>query len=164
MSATQLQMNLDNIKNQNETLTGIYTKSPLITPILVGIANAAQPKMWINRISYTSTFPTKKKGEGSLEITGAIASGKESGEDIAIGGAFKDALMQQPELRQLCRNAAIRYGSISAAGTGRTRKRGGSTTATSTSAETQFTATCSVASAKKSAGKRLGGGGVRSAI
>lgn len=138
LSATQLQTNLDNIKDQNVTLSHVYMDTPLVTPILVGVANAVQPNMWLTRIAYTSTFPSKGKETGSLNLTGSISSGKESGEDLIIGGRFKEALAQQPQLRKLCRNANIRYTSIASA----SKKRGGS-------GETQFVLSCSAESKSK---------------
>lgn len=138
LSASQLKTNLSNIKNQNETLTRIYTQTPLVTPILVSIANAMQPNLWLTRISYTSAFPDAKKGEGRLEISGAVSSGKESGEDLIIGGRFKEALMAQPGLGGLCQDATIRYTGSSA--TNRKDKKVN---------ETQFTLSCNVESKSK---------------
>ena len=132
LSATELRNNLSNIKSQNETLLNVYTNTPLVTPILVSVANAMQPNMWLTRISYTTNFPTATRGTGSLEVSGSIASGKESGEDLIIGGRFKEALAQQHELTRLCRNANIRY----TQGTSANKRQVGAP-------ETKFTLTCS---------------------
>ena len=131
LSSSQLRSNLNNIKTQNDSLTRIYVDTPLVTPILVGVVNALQPHMWLTRVSYTSSFPTTSKGEGTLELSGVIASGKESGEDLIIGGRFKEALAQQNELRQLCRNATIRY------------MQDSSTRRLTASSQTQFVLSCS---------------------
>ncbi len=136
LSSTQLRTNLENIKTQNETLSRVYADTPLLTPILVGITNAMQPNMWLTRISYNSNFPNTAKGEGTLEVAGSIASGKESGEDLLIGGRFKEAIAQRAELRQLCKNANIRYTSIASSGK---NQRG-------SAAETQFVLSCSAKS------------------
>ena len=123
---------MSNIKTQNETLSEIYSNTPIVTPILVAVANSMQQNMWLNRISYNSTFPNTRRGEGALEIAGTIASGKESGEDLIIGGRFKEALAQQHELTRLCRNANIRY----TQGTSANKRQVGAP-------ETKFTLTCS---------------------
>ncbi len=133
LTATELKNNLSNIKTQNETLSEIYSNTPIVTPILVAVANAMQQNMWLNRISYNSTFPNTRRGEGALEIAGTIASGKESGEDLIIGGRFKEALAQQRELLDLCRNANIRY----TQGSSDSKRKG-------LAAETKFTLSCSL--------------------
>lgn len=134
LTATELSNNLNNIKAQNETLSDIYGNTPLTTPILVAIANSVQQNMWLTRITYSSTFPSTHKGGGSLEISGSIASGKESGEDLIIGGRFKEALAQQRELAGLCRNANIRYSQGSSSSGGKRAR--------TTAAETKFTLSC----------------------
>jgi len=140
LSSMQLQTNLDNIKNQNETLSSVYAETPFVTPLLVGVVNAMQPNMWLTRISYTSSFPnTGKGGTGTLELAGSIASGKESGEDLIIGGRFKEALAKQPELRKICKNANIRYTSIASSGK---KQRGNAV-------ETQFVLSCAAESKTK---------------
>ena len=131
LSSAELRSNLENIKMQNETLARVYANTPLLTPILVGVANSMQQNMWLTRINYTSNFPSTARGNGSLEITGTISSGKESGEDLIIGGRFKEASAQQKELESLCSNANIRY----AQNTSDSRRK-------LSAAETKFTLTC----------------------
>ncbi len=138
LSAKELQNNLNNIKGQNEALSRIYVDTPLVTPILVSVMNAMQPNMWLTRISYNAPFPDSNRGDGTLEITGAISSGKESGEDLIIGGRFKEALTQQRELTSLCRNANIRYTQP----TGNKQRK--------VSSETQFTLSCNTGTKKES--------------
>lgn len=138
LSASQLSSNLSNIKAQNDTLTTVYGNTPLMTPILVAIANSMQQNMWLTRISYTSNFPSARRGEGNLEIAGVISSGKESGEDLIIGGRFKEALAQQRELSVLCRNANIRY----AQGASADGKRGAAP-------ETKFSLVCNLVSERE---------------
>ena len=130
LTATELSSNLENIKAQNDSLSSIYGNTPLMTPILVAVANAVPQNVWLTRIAYSSTFPTTRKGSGSLEIAGAIASGKESGEDLIIGNRFKEALAQQRELLTLCRNATIRY------------SQGANSGGRGAAAETRFTLSC----------------------
>jgi len=134
LTASELSNNLSSIKTQNDTLSMIYGSTPLMTPILVAVANSLQPNMWLTRVSYASSFPNTRRGEGTLEITGVIASGKESGEDLIIGGRFKETLAQQRELASLCYNANIRYTQGSSATASRAK---GATS------ETHFTLSCS---------------------
>lgn len=134
LSAVELRSNLENIKMQNDSLSRVYTNTPLVTPILVGVANAMQPNMWLTRITYNSNFPSTPRDGGSLEVAGTIASGKESGEDLIIGGRFKEAIAKQKELASLCRNVNIRYSQNSA---DNARKL--------TASETKFTLTCEAA-------------------
>ena len=57
----------------------------------------------------------------------------DSGEDLIIGGRFRENLMRQPALRQLCRNADIRYTNMGNS----TAKKG-----QKSSTQTQFSITC----------------------
>lgn len=117
LSSTQLQTNLDNIKNQNDSLTEAYVNSPLVTPILDGIAQAMVDDVWLTRIAYTAPFPAKRPGEGNLLLEGTIHSEKDGSEDLIIGGKFKDSVARQASLKRLCRNVNIRYTSIASTGT-----------------------------------------------
>ena len=49
-------------------------------------------------------------------MEGTIHSEKDGGEDLIIGGKFKEAVASQPALKRLCRNANIRYTSIASSG------------------------------------------------
>ncbi len=122
LSATQLQTNLDNLKNQNEVLTDVYLNSPLITPILTSVAQAMLPKMWLTKINFSSTFPPRRQGEGRLVLEGILASGKESTEDLLLGGQFKESVAKQPALKRLCRNIKMSYATPSVS-TGRNAKK-----------------------------------------
>lgn len=139
LSATALMTNLSNIKSQNTTLSNVYSNTPFVTPVLVGVVNAMQPNMWLTRVTYTAPFPKSNKENEALELSGTINSGKESGEDLIIGGRFKEALLEQKELRDLCRNANIRY---SQGGNTDINKRKG------TQNETSFSLSCSPGSSK----------------
>lgn len=118
LSSSQLQTNLNNIKNQNETLTNVYVNSPLVTPILEAVANATPDKVWLNDISFQAPFPGRK-GEGVLSIEGHIESGKDGSEDLLIGGRFEEAIKKVRELKRMCRTAKIRYDSIAGANKGK---------------------------------------------
>ena len=111
-SSTQLQNNLDNIKNQNDALTDVYVNSPLVTPVLDAVAHAVIPNMWLTKVSYTAPFPAKRPGEGNLLLEGNIHSDKDGSEDLIIGGRFKESVAKQSALKRLCRNIDIRYTSI----------------------------------------------------
>ncbi len=145
LSSSQLQTNLDDIKQQNETLTGIYTNSPFVTPVLAAVANSVPSQVWLSKISYSSAFPTVTVGSAKLTIEGSISSGKDGGEDLVIGSRFRELLSQQPQLRRLCRNATISYSSV--AGSYNTkaepskRRRKAEETAPAKK-ETQFSLTC----------------------
>lgn len=149
LSSTQLQTNLDNIKQQNETLTGIYNNSPFVTPILAAVANAVPPQIWLTQISYSTTFPSVTVPSAKLTLTGSVSSGKDGGEDMVIVSRFKDTLSQQPQLRRLCRNANISYSSVagsygsSAGNDASSRRRRRGEEAAPAKKESQFVLTCS---------------------
>ena len=125
LSSTQLQTNLDNIKNQNEVLSGVYTNSPIVTPILTAVAQSVLPKMWITKITFSAAFPLRHQGEGRLTLEGTISTGKESTEDFLVGGQFKEAMMKQTALKRLCRNAQIKYVNISTTSKNRRKEQDG---------------------------------------
>ena len=133
LTSSQLQTNLDNIKNQNEILSDVYANSPLATPVLNAVAQAVLPKMWLTKVSFSASFPLRHQGEGKLTLEGYISAGKEGTEDLLVGGQFKESIAKQPALKRLCRNANIRYVNISASTLRKTRasKEG-----------TQFVLTC----------------------
>lgn len=133
LTATQLRNNLSNLKDQNTTLKQLYVDTLQVTPVLVGVANSVLRNMWLTRVSFSSAFPRTDRGSGTLDITGTISSGKDSGEDLIIGGRFRENLMRQPALRQLCRNADIRYTNM-----GNSTARKGQKSST----QTQFSITC----------------------
>ncbi|MBO5911686.1 MAG: hypothetical protein J6Q05_05870 [Elusimicrobiaceae bacterium] len=117
LSSSQLQTNMNNIKDQNDALTDVYVNSGLVTPILDGIAHAVIPNMWLDKITYSVPFPASRPGEGSLTLEGTIHSEKDGSEDLIIGGKFKDSMTRQTALKRLCRNVDIRYTSIASSGT-----------------------------------------------
>ena len=133
LTSVQLQNNLDNIKNQNEVFSDIYVNSPLATPVLSAVAQAVLPKMWLTKIVFSSNFPRRHQGEGRLTLEGTIEAGKESTEDLLVGGQFKEAISKQPALKRLCRNANIRYVNISTSTLRNNKKQKGGT---------QFVLTC----------------------
>ena len=137
LSSTQLQTNLSNIKNQNDSLTQAYVNSPIVTPVLDGIGHSVIDDMWLTKVVYTTPFPATRPGEGNLILEGTIHSGKDGSEDLVIGGKFKDSVTRQPALKRLCRNTDIKYPSIASSNT---RNRG---TATKADNETKFVLTCS---------------------
>lgn len=114
LTSVQLQTNLDNIKTQNEVFSDVYANSPLVTPVLNAVAHAVLPKMWLTKVTFSAGFPLRHQGEGRLTLEGAISTGKESTDDLLVGGQFKEAIAKQPALKRLCRNANIRYVNISA--------------------------------------------------
>ncbi len=116
LSSTQLQTNLNNIKNQNDVLTDVYVNSPLVTPILDGIAHAVIKDMWLTKVVYTAPFPADRPGIGNLLLEGTIHSEKDGTEDLVVGGKFKESVMRQSALKRLCRNAEIKYPSIASSG------------------------------------------------
>ncbi len=148
LSSSQLQTNLDNIKQQNETLTGIYTNSPFVTPILAAVANSIPADIWLTKISYSSQFPAVTAGSAKLTLEGTVRSGKDGGEDMVIVNKFKETLSQQPQLRRLCRNASISYSSVAgsynntAESTVKRRYRNERSGATAAKKESQFVLTC----------------------
>ena len=121
LSSTQLQTNLNNIKAQNDALTDVYVNSPLVTPVLDGIAHAMIGDMWLTRVVYTAPFPTDRPGGGNLTIEGTIHSEKDGTEDLVVGGKFKESIKRQSALKRLCRNAEIKYPSIASS---RSRNKG----------------------------------------
>ncbi len=134
LSSSQLRTNLDNIKNQNDSLTEAYVNSPLVTPILDAVAHSVIDNMWLTKVVYTAPFPAKRPGEGTLLIEGEISSGKDGGEDLNIGGQFKNSVATQAALKRLCRGAEIHYPSIANANA---RNKGQKVEAT-----TKFVLTC----------------------
>lgn len=142
MTSSQLQSNLDNIRTQNETLTSVYTNSPLVTPILSAVAAARPSKIWYTKVGFSAPFPAQRAEEGRLTIEGIIDSGRESSEDLLLGSQFRESIGRQEGLKRLCSNANIRYTSVS-----RTENRRGSSrrqagTDDKGSRGTQFVLTC----------------------
>ncbi len=122
LTAKQVKTNLDNIRKQNEVLSQVYANSPLVTPILSGIAQAMQDNMWLTRVSYQADFAGRSAA--SLILEGAINSGGNGENDLEIGRRFGDALKNQPSLRRFCSDAAISYKNLAGAGSGvRSRKK-----------------------------------------
>mgnify|MGYP002852737382 CR=1 FL=1 len=146
LSSSQLQTNLDNIKNQNNALSSVYTNSPLLTPILEAVANTVPENIWLTRISYTAPFPAASKGGGSLTLEGIIRSGKDNVENLLISRRLPELFSKQPALKQLCRDASVRTG-------------GTSNHAADSAKETSFTLTCNAAAAgSRSSSRRTNDG------
>lgn len=131
LSSAQLQTNLNNIKSQNDTLTGIYMNSPLITPILDAVGNTVPENVWLTRITYSAPFPAATKGGGSLTLEGVINSGKDNVENLLISRRLPELFAKQPALKQICRTATV--------------KTGGTVTRGVSGKETSFTLTCNSA-------------------
>ncbi len=140
LSSTQLQTNLDNIKNQNDILTAVYSNSSLVTPIIEAVANTIPSQVWLTRISYTTAFPAASKGGGTLSIEGVINAGKDNVENLLISRRLPELFAKNPVLRQLCRNASVR--------TGGTTNKGGA------GKETTFTLSCNAAAETDRSGRR----------
>lgn len=117
LSASQVQTNLDNIKSQNDVLTGVYNDSPLATPVLAAVANAIPPQVWLTKIAYTSPL-SENKDSASLTVEGIISSGKDSVENLLISRRLEDEFAKQPALKQICRDAKATTGSTVARGKG----------------------------------------------
>ena len=142
LGATQLRENLSNIKKQNEALGAVDSNTTFITPMLVDIANSVPNQVWLTRIAYSSDYPAKKLGSGSLVIEGNIDSGKDGGEDMLLGSQLREKMMKQPSLRRICRDPKITYPSVAGAVSKAGKQKGGT-------AVTRFVLHCSSAAKKR---------------
>ena len=140
LTASQIQSNLSKMKSQNSNLESIFANESTLTPILEEVVDTIPQEMWITKFSYTDSFPSKGPSTRSVTIEGAIKTGKDGRADLALGNQFKDALVQMPNFKKICGDAAtIRY--VNVAGASNTSAAGSSGRA-STGQETSFVFTC----------------------
>ena len=151
MSSSEIQSNLQKIKLQNQNLQDLVRAGNSVTPLLVEIVDTLPAQMWINKLSYTDTFPTKGTEGRSFTIEGFIRSGTKDGrDDLTLGNQFREALIKQPLVSRICgASATIRYSNV--VGTGSSDSRDGfrertySGPRSSKEQESRFTLTCSKA-------------------
>lgn len=151
MSSSEIQSNLQKIKLQNQNLQDLVRAGNSITPLLVEIVDTLPAQMWIDKLSYTDTFPTKGTEGRSFTIEGFIRSGTKDGrDDLNLGNKFREALIKQPLVSRICgASATIRYSDV--VGTGSSESRDGFRERTfggarsSKGQESRFTLTCSKA-------------------
>lgn len=138
LTASQIQSNLSKMKTQNNNLSGLIEKNSNITPLLVEIVDTIPQEMWINKMTYKDSFPSKGADSKSIIIEGAIKTGKDGRADLALGNQFKDALVQMPNFKQICeKTATIRYVNVAgASGSASSSSRSGM------GQETSFVFTC----------------------
>lgn len=140
LTANQIQSNLSKMKSQNSSLESLL-KEAHITPVLVEVVDSIPQGVWISKIDYSDSFPTKGNSR-SLKIEGAIKSGRGGEADLALGTQFRDALVKQPTIKTMCgEKGKINYSTLAgtAGGDGGfdNRSRG-----SKTKQETNFSFTC----------------------
>ena len=105
--------------------------------LLEEIVDTIPQEMWITKLNYTDSFPSKGPSSRSITLEGAIKTGKDGRADLALGNQFKDALVKQPNFSKICGNTAtIRYVNVAGAGTAASTGRAGA------GQETSFVFTC----------------------
>lgn len=139
LTANQIQSNLSKMKSQNGNLSTLLSGDSVLVPVLEEIVNTIPQDMWITKLSYTDSFPSKGASSRKIDMEGAIKTGKDGRADLALGNQFKDALVQQPIFQQICgKTATIRYVNVAGAGTSAASAGGRETTGQ----ETSFVFTC----------------------
>lgn len=140
LTASQIQANLGKIKTQNSNLQAMVQHDHTVTPLLAEIVDTIPQEVWITKMSYGETFPSPGTETRSLTLEGAIQSGSSDGRaDLALGNKFKDALVQQPIIKQICgNNGVIRYTNVAGTGSAAAARSGGEA-----GKSTSFTFTCS---------------------
>lgn len=140
LTATQIQSNLSKMKTQNSSLDAMLQNDKPLTPLLVEMVETIPQEIWVNKLTYTDSFPSKGTSSGNITIEGAIKTGKDGRADLALGNQFKDALVQMPNFKRICgNNATIRYINVAGAGNTATAAASGRTNA---GQETSFVFTC----------------------
>ncbi len=138
LTASQIQSNLSRIKSQNDSLQQL-TQRNTITPLLVDVAAAIPPQMWISTLSYREDFPAKRGDVRSFTFEGFIKTGN-SEQDLTVGKQFYDKLVQMPAIKALCGNTAeIKYKDLATGSQKDAAKRRD----TNVGMQTSFTFTCS---------------------
>lgn len=137
LTASQIQSNLSKMKSQNNSLSSLLSNDDNIVPLLEEIVDTIPQEMWITKLNYTDSFPSKGPSSRSITLEGAIKTGKDGRADLALGNQFKDALVKQPNFSKICGNTAtIRYVNVAGAGTAASTERAGA------GQETSFVFTC----------------------
>lgn len=145
LTANQIQSNLSQIKTQNSNFQNMLRSNNSITPVLVDVVNVIPSDMWVNMISYDSKFPGSEKNERSLRLEGSIKTGRDGRADMALGNKFRDDLLEQPTIKEICpKKGNISYTNV--AGTS------GKSSQSTSNQETKFVFVCS-----SSAGQSKGG-------
>ena len=143
LTANQIQSNLSKMKTQNSNLEMALNNGELMTPLLVEVVDTIPQEIWINKLDYKDSFPSKGASSRSLTIEGAIKTGKDGRADLALGNQFKDALTKMPAFSKLCgTTATIRYTNVAGAAGGGTSSAGAGDKKSSTGQETNFVLSC----------------------
>ena len=139
LTAQQIQSNLSKIKTQNSNLESA-TAGKNLTPLLVDIANTIPEQMWITKLSYQESFPSKKGADRSLTFEGFIKTNKSATNDMEIGDKFREDLLKTRSIKELCKgmDVDLNYGELALLGDN-TRQRGSTS---SKNRETSFTFSC----------------------
>ena len=139
LTASQIQSNLSKMKSHNGSLSALLNNDETLVPILEEIVDTIPQEMWITKLNYTDSFPSKGAQSRRITIEGAIKTGKDGRADLALGNQFKDALVKMPNFQQICgTTATIRYVNVAGAG-GTTDSASGRS---GTRQETSFVFTC----------------------
>ncbi len=120
LSASQIQSNLNKIKNQNSTLQTLLRNDHPITPILVELTDTIPQDVWITRVNYSDEYPRKSAEGRAVTLDGQIKSATKDGrDDFALGNKFKDSLAGQSVMRRICGSGAnIQYSDVAGVSTG----------------------------------------------
>jgi len=102
LSASQIQSNLSAIKMQNDNLQQLFKYDHVVTPVLADIVDAIPPDVWVTTVTYSDAFPAKNDSGRSLNIEGSIQTGRDGRADMVLGNKFRDALVEQPTIAQIC--------------------------------------------------------------
>jgi len=122
LSASQIQSNLSAIKMQNDNLQQLFKYDHVSTPVLADLVDAIPPEIWLTTITYSDAFPAKNDSGRSVYLEGSIKTGRDGRADMALGNKFREALIEQPFIKQICgEKGTITY--IDVAGTGKRTER-----------------------------------------
>ncbi len=147
LTASQIQSNLSKLKTQNKNLEQLLQNVPT-TPLLIDIVSAIPEDVWLTSISYKEEFPSKNKNDRSLVLEGSVKTGN-SDRDLALGRVFRNNLLEQPAIKDLCgMTGEIKYKDLALEDSA-TKKSKSKKYEEKTKKETSFVFTCGQGGAKK---------------